>query len=121
MDVLVVDDDAVALEALCDLLQMDGFRPSRARSSQEAVDRLSTLTFRAVVTNLELRNPGAMAVVRAAVAQPGARVFVITTYVGSPEARNALAQGARRVFSKPLRYNLLAAELASATSAPPKT
>ncbi|MDB5107129.1 MAG: hypothetical protein JWM69_70 [Candidatus Binatus sp.] len=40
--ILVIEDDAAVLDALCDFLQLKGFDVATARNGSEALDRLKT-------------------------------------------------------------------------------
>ncbi|MBI3181521.1 MAG: response regulator [Myxococcales bacterium] len=106
-----MEDDAVARAALCDLLAMDGFFALPSSSPEQALAMLELAKVDAVVTSLELPRSGGLKIVHAASTQGTTRVVVVTNHVGSPQARAALAGGARRVLGKPLRYEMLISEL----------
>lgn len=50
--VLVVDDDPDILEAICDVLEVEGYRVARARQGQEALERVGEERPRAILLDL---------------------------------------------------------------------
>lgn len=111
--ILVVDDEQVAVKALCSLLEMDGYEPVGIVVPEEAVRRLRSETFDAVITDLEMPGVHGLEVIRVAREAPAAPpVLVVTAYAHSPASDSALALGARCVLGKPLKYERLMAELA---------
>lgn len=110
--VLLVDDDRVAVDGLCSLLEMDGFDVTGLVSPEEALRRLKDERFDVLITDLEMPRIHGLDVVRAArAASATMKVLVVTAYMGSRASATALTVGAARVFSKPLRYELLIHEL----------
>ncbi|MBI3184349.1 MAG: response regulator [Myxococcales bacterium] len=116
--ILVVDDDKTAVDGLCGLLEMDGFDAVGLRSPEQALERLkSDEHFDALVTDLEMPKVHGLELMRTAKKTRAAMpILVITAYVGSHAAEQAVALGARRVLGKPLRYELLVEELQRCTS-----
>jgi DNA-binding NtrC family response regulator len=114
--ILVVDGEPVALGALCDLLEMDGFAPVGLAAGEEAIHRLRSERFDAVVTDVELPGGQGLELVRAALeVRPKVPVLVMTGQVSSAAAEAALSLGACCVLGKPLRYEALVSELRSCT------
>lgn len=110
--ILLVDDHRTALSALHNLLELDGFSVVSLDSGTAAIERLAVEGFDAVVTDLEMPGANGVEVVRAArTLWPEALVLVITAFPGSPMSSRALELGARRIISKPLRYEVLEQEL----------
>jgi CheY-like chemotaxis protein len=110
--VLLVDDDSVAVDGLCSLLEMDGFDVTGLVSPEEALLRLKAERFDVLITDLEMPRVHGLEVVRAArAASTSMKVLVVTAYMGSRASATALSAGAARIFSKPLRYELLIDEL----------
>lgn len=110
--ILVVDDDKVAVHGLCKLLEMDGYEPVGLVSPEEALKRLEAEAFDALVTDLEMPKVHGLELIRFAQRRWAQMpVMVVTAYVGSPASQEALSAGARKIFGKPLRYELLVSEL----------
>jgi len=111
--VIVIDDERAAGEALARLLKLDGYEVARFTSATSARSAIESEPFDAIVTDLEMPDLHGLEIVRAAQrVKHAAPVFVVSAYAGSPVASNAVAAGARRVFSKPLDYDELSAALA---------
>jgi DNA-binding NtrC family response regulator len=114
--VLVVEGEPVALGALCNLLEMDGYVPVGMKAPAQALERLRGEHFDAVVTDVEFTGGLGLELIRAALeARPEMPVLVVTGQVRSRTTEEALSLGACRVLGKPLRYEALIAELAACT------
>lgn len=112
--ILVVDGEPVAMGALCDLLVMDGYATVGLCETEEAVRRLRSEVFDAVITDVELPGGHGLDVIRTArETRPGAPVLVVTGHVNSLASEVARSLGVRRVLGKPLRYETLISELQS--------
>jgi DNA-binding NtrC family response regulator len=112
LHVLVVDDDAVAVNGLAGLLEMDGCRVTGTTSPREAADLLRRTHFDVLVTELEMPELHGVELLKIAKAHcPGMSIFVVSAYAASPTARVATQFGAVRIFGKPLHYNTLLAEI----------
>jgi CheY-like chemotaxis protein len=106
--ILVVDGEPVAMGALCDLLSMDGYVTVGLCAPDEAVQRLRSELFDAVITDVVLPGGHGLDVVRTARAiRPGSPVLVVTGQVNSLASEAARSLGVRRVLGKPLRYETL--------------
>lgn len=113
--VILVDDEKAAVDAMSRLLRLDGYDVVSFSDAGSARGALERDAFDAVITDLEMPDLHGVDVVRAAHrARPAAPVFVVSAYAGSPVANEAVAAGARRVFTKPLDYDELANALAEA-------
>ncbi len=114
--VLVVEGEPVALGALCNLLEMDGYAPVGLEAPGEALERLRGEPFDAVVTDVEFTGGRGLELIREALtARPKLPVLVVTGQVNSRATQEALSLGACCVLGKPLRYEALVAELAACT------
>jgi len=112
--VLVVDDDLSSVIALRALLELDGFDATAVDSPQLALELLGTRPFDAVVTDLEMPGVSGLEVIRVACAgRHNSSVFVVTGCTEFSARSAALEGGARRIFDKPLDYEVLAHELNS--------
>ena len=102
--ILVVEDRRSLGEMLCETLHREGFEAELVVRGDEAVTRLgSGNVYLAVLTDLKLPGKDGLAVLRAARrADPGVPVFLITAFATVETAVEALKQGARDYFTKPL-------------------
>ena len=111
--VLVVDDDSHTADGLRLLLELDGYEVVALRSSEEAIERLKSEVFDAVITDLEMpKNDGFVLLERVHAKGPATPVLVMTGYYGSPVCDQAVLAGAWCVLGKPIDYDQLAQELA---------
>jgi two-component system C4-dicarboxylate transport response regulator DctD len=118
---LVIDDDASAVEALCRLLRLDGYEVTGHEDPMVALAALRAGGFDALVTDLEMPRVHGVELVRVArVQRSGMPVYVVSAYTDSPAALEAIAAGASRVFAKPLDYDALADDLAARLAAEPR-
>jgi DNA-binding NtrC family response regulator len=110
---LIVDDDAAAVDGLGRLLMSDGYEVSGHADPVDALAALRSGGFDALVTDLEMPRVHGVELVRAARAlHPAMLVYVVSAYTDSPAGLEASAAGATRVFAKPLDYDALADDLA---------
>lgn len=110
--ILVVDGEPVATGALCDLLSMDGYVTVGLCEPDEAVQRLRSELFDAVITDVVLPGGHGLEVVRTArELRPDTPVLVVTGQVNSLASEAARSLGASRVLGKPLRYETLVSVL----------
>ncbi len=106
--ILVVDDDPVAVNGLCALLQFDGFDAVGTEWPKLALETLKAERFDALISDLEMPEIHGLDLLRAAkAASPEMPVFIVTAYAGSPAAEAALKIGAHSILKKPLAYERL--------------
>ncbi len=87
-EVLVLDDEPIVGERLKERLQKGGFQVETFTESQRALDWLAEKTFDVVVTDIKMKGPTGLEVLRRVREKsPGTQVIVITGY-GSIEAAN---------------------------------
>ena len=112
MNILIVDDVEAMRESLGTALSADNHDVSFAKDGNEALERLLSGTFDAVVTDLWMPGLDGLGLIkRIREAQPDLRVFAITG--GGPrmtmEAATSIAEvwGAEKVFLKPFDEDVL--------------
>ena len=117
--VLLVDDDTRTARRLAPLLREDGYSAEVVGDGAAAVDRLSRLPLPGVViTEVRLPHVDGVAVARFARAgRPDVRVIFVTGY---PElvSHGPPADAPDKVFTKPLDYDALHAELGRRCTVP---
>lgn len=112
--ILVVDGEPVATGALCDLLSMDGYVAVGLCKTDEAIQRLRSELFDAIITDVMLPGGLGLDVVRTAREHlPGTPVLVVTGQVNSMASEAARSMGVSQVLGKPLRYETLVSALQS--------
>ena len=127
--VLVVEDRRSLGEMLCETLRKEGYDAELVTRGDQALARLAEARpFLAVLTDLKLPGADGLAVLRAARAHdPALPVFLITAFATVETAVEALKEGARDYFTKPLDIDAVLAALRAAIEprrallAPPPT
>lgn len=86
-DVLVVEDEAFALEALCELLNISGFDVTGVTSGAAAMEELGRKRFKALLTDIVLPGEsGAELAAQASRIDPGLKVILMSGYVPQEES-----------------------------------
>ena len=116
--VLVVDDDPDILEAICDVLEVEGYRVARARQGQEALERVGEERPRAILLDLMMPVMDGIAFAEALRARTGGERIPIVVISADGNPQRAVAVGAQGFLAKPFDIDALLAEVAAATSGP---
>jgi len=103
---LIVDDEAIALDNLRHVMEKEGHAVETAQSGAAAVARLDRQTFDVVLTDLRMEGLDGMDVLKKTrSAQPDAEVIFITAYATAESAVQALKHGAFYYIAKPFRLD----------------
>ncbi len=106
--ILVVDDELSMQEFLAIMLKKEGCLPVCSGSGEDAVKKLSSQEFDAVITDLNLPNLDGIGVLREVrERQPGTPVIMITAYATAKTAIEALKVGAYDYVMKPFNVDEL--------------
>jgi DNA-binding NtrC family response regulator len=106
--VLVLDDEPIVCERLKPALEKSGLHVETYVDSQQAIDRLGEETFDVLVTDLKMRGPDGIDVLRyASERSPATRVIIITGFATVETAREALRSGAVDFIAKPFKISQL--------------
>jgi DNA-binding NtrC family response regulator len=102
--ILVVEDRRSLGEMLCETLRKEKLEAELVLRGDTAIERISSgAPLLAVLSDLKLPGANGLAVLRAARrADPALPVFLITAYASVETAVEALKEGARDYFTKPL-------------------
>jgi CheY-like chemotaxis protein len=117
--VLVVDDDPDILDAVCDILEGEGYRVARARHGLEALERLEAERPSLVLLDLMMPvmdGPAFAAALRQRRMERPVPVVVISAD-GNPQ--KAQAVGAQGYLAKPFDIDALLAQVAELAGRPP--
>lgn len=106
---LLVDDEQSVRRSLCSFLAHRGYKVDTARDGEEAVQRveeaLKNQPYEVIVMDLMLpRLDGAEAIRQVMARDPGARIIVLTGVTTQEAVHQALENGARFAFSKPVNF-----------------
>ncbi|MGZ4958151.1 MAG: sigma-54-dependent transcriptional regulator [Methylomonas sp.] len=117
-DVLIVEDDAALSEALCDTLELEGYRVAAARNGTEALSMLGKHGFRLVVSDVQMPVMGGLELLRNLLHRYGQMpVLLMTAYGTVPKAVEAMQAGAADYLIKPFEAKTLVDKVANVISA----
>ncbi len=103
-DVMVLDDEPIVGDRLRPALEKDGFNVEVFTDSSAALERLKEKTFAVLVTDVKMRGPSGMDVLRFVKENaPGTQVIVITGYATIETSHEADALGAFQFVPKPFK------------------
>ncbi len=102
--VLVLDDEPIVGDRLREALGKEGFEVEVFTDSTEAIARLRERSFHVLVTDMKMRGPSGMDVLRIVKeGSPATRVIVITGYATIETNYEAQALGADHFVAKPFK------------------
>lgn len=102
--VLVLDDEPIVGDRLREALGKEGFEVEVFTDSTEAIARLRERSFHVLVTDMKMRGPSGMDVLRIVKeGSPATRVIVITGYATIETNYEAQALGADHFIAKPFK------------------
>jgi DNA-binding NtrC family response regulator len=100
--VMVLDDEPIVGARLRPALEKQGFTVEVFTDSSAALQRLTERSFRVIVTDIKMRGPSGMDVLRAVKeSAPATQVIVITGYATIETNHEAEALGAFHFVAKP--------------------
>ncbi|MGE5235578.1 MAG: response regulator [Acidobacteriota bacterium] len=103
-NVMVLDDEPIVGERLRPALEKEGFTVEVFIDSAAAIERLQQTRFRVLVTDMKMRGPSGMDVLRFVKEQaPTTQVIVITGYATIETNHEAEALGAFHFVAKPFK------------------
>jgi len=112
---LVVEDDAVARDLLCEILRSDGFEVEAVDDGAPAVERAAEGRYDLVLSDVRMERVGGLEVLRAfAERAPQTPVILITAFGDVTGAMEAIGQGAYDYVSKPFNVEELRLTVARA-------
>jgi CheY-like chemotaxis protein len=115
--VLVVDDDPDILDAICDILDAEGYRVARARHGQEALDRVALEAPDVILLDLMMPVMDGVAFSHALRQRPAVKDIPIVVISADGNPQRAAAVGAAGYLAKPFDIDALLAQVAGMTRA----
>ena len=107
--VMVLDDEPIVGDRLKPVLEREGFEVETFTESEAALKRLKEKSFDVLVTDMKMRGPTGMDVLRYVKdSAPTTQVIVITGYATIETNREAEALGAYQFIAKPFKMAELA-------------
>jgi CheY-like chemotaxis protein len=117
--VLVVDDDPDILDAICDILDAEGYRVSRARHGQEALREIESERPDVILLDLMMPVMDGVAFAQALRLRPAFSDVPIVVISADGNPHRAAAVGATGYLAKPFDIDALLAQVAGITRAGP--
>lgn len=106
-DILVVDDDDVIRETLCELLAFDHYC-QQASTAEDALRKLQTQSFDVVITDISMPGlSGRELLKRVLSLYPGTPVIVISGLSDQDQAQSLIGAGAFDYLIKPFRLEVV--------------
>jgi len=103
-EVLILDDEAIVCERLGEHLVKKGYRVETFTASEEALARLAAKAFDVVVTDIKMKGPTGLEVLRwVREHSPRTQVIMITGYASLETANEAEVVGAFGFVCKPFQ------------------
>ena len=115
--VLIVDDEPIVGERLKASLERVGFSVDAFFSSQDALKKMEQEYYDILVTDLKMKDPDGLEVLRTAKRiKPDIKAVVITGFATNQMAEEALSAGAANFIAKPFKISQLIKLLTKLTS-----
>ena len=106
--VLVVEDDDMLREALCDTIEFGGYRALAAADGREALDRMQRDAVDMIISDVQMDGMDGHRLLREVRSRRPEMPFVLITAHGSvPDAVNAMRDGATDYLLKPFEAEVL--------------
>lgn len=117
--ILVVDDDALMVRTLCDILRISGWEVERATSGYDAVAASARDEFDVILMDVRMRGMDGVEAFKAMKERrPDAKVLLMTAYAANELLAEAEREGVMRILSKPVNVPALLDLLAESTMPP---
>ena len=106
-DILVVDDDDVIRDTLCELLAMD-HNCEQAKTAEEALQRLEAQSFDVVLTDITMPGlSGSELLTRVLERYPDTLVIMVSGITDQEQAQRLISRGAFDYLLKPFRLEVV--------------
>jgi DNA-binding NtrC family response regulator len=106
--ILIVDDDATAVELLEDLLEGEGYVVESALSAEEALKQLRERSYKVMISDLKMPETSGMSLLEECVHNyPETQVIMLTAHGTIESAVEALKKGAFDYITKPIQLEEL--------------
>ena len=102
-NILVIDDDRIILDSLCEFLSLEGFQTNGAESIKGALAELEKQSYSLVITDVNLPDGDGLELLETIIQEhPQTVAIVITGYGTIESAVKAIKQGAYDYLTKPI-------------------
>lgn len=107
INILIVDDEAGVRDSMHEFIEMAGYNPSMASSSEEAIEILKANHIHVVITDIMLPGMGGLELTKLIKKEFESDVIVMTGYSGDYSYEEAINMGANDFVIKPVRLEEL--------------
>lgn len=115
-DILVVDDDEVIRDTLCELLGT-AYSCQTAETAEEALKKLEAQRFDVVITDISMPGLNGMELLNRVVDRyPGTQVIMISGHPDEEQAQGLIERGAFDYLLKPFRLEVVEASVKRAVN-----
>jgi CheY-like chemotaxis protein len=105
---LVVEDEDIMREALCDYFSDEGHKVDTANDGDKALEKFNLQDYNVMIVDLKLPGRDGLSVLKDIRAKnPKAKVFIITAYPSIETAKEAIRGGATDYLPKPFELDYL--------------
>lgn len=118
LDILLVDDEELALEGILEHLSRQGHRVVTARNGRDALSSFGARRFDVVLTDLRMPVMDGNALIRELRRLSELPIIVMTGQAGPDDEERALSEGASTILHKPVRLRDLSSALDKVTAQP---
>ena len=102
--ILVADDDEIARDVICTLLEQEGYAVSSATDGLDAINRLRSGDFHFVLSDLKMPGADGIDVLKYAIRMiPDIAVVILTAYGTLDTTLEAMKEGAYGYLTKPFK------------------
>jgi len=106
--ILIVDDEKIVCERLSAEMERAGYEVEAFTGSSEALQRISEQYFDLIITDIKMRGPSGMDLMRFVTENyPQTKVIMITGFATVETAKQALKAGAVDFIAKPFKMREL--------------
>lgn len=116
--VLVVDDDPDILDAICDILEGEGYRVARARHGLEALERIEEEVPAIILLDLMMPVMDGLAFANALRQRRESSPIPIVVISADGNPQKAAAVGAQGYLAKPFDIDALLSQVSNMSGAP---
>lgn len=104
--VLIIDDEAMVLDALALILEDMGYAVTPCQDSTEGARRAIEDRFDLILCDLRIPNKNGAEVTREVMSKkPDAKILIVTAFPSDPLAEQALSSGAMGLVKKPFEIS----------------
>lgn len=110
-DVIIVEDDILLRENLCELLRLDGFDVTECSTGKQFLDQIKTIRFKVAIVDIGLPDKSGYEVASHLRKTTNMGIIILTARTGMDNKIQGFSSGADYYFSKPVDSRELTASI----------